>query len=259
MQSEIDVVTKYNNKYNISLPVYISEWASTCCAPFDGYDNEYAASYLIYAAMYFQKTLYPQQGDSILKWMSYWSISDVFEEAGFNSHEFNGLYGLQTIRGVAKPAFRAMEMLNKFGGNISYDAQIMTDGIAVDNNTVMIYCLKNDYNGDDNRYSVFVSNFNSQKLPIQSQDIEVYVNNEANMKLKSVMMYRIDGNNTNPIVAWKNMSSPEYPTQAQEDKINATSQLVGMNNVNWKVINATTTQFSFNVPIYGVVLLDLQY
>eukprot|EP01083_Nonionella_stella_P000787 2262_1 len=234
----------------------ISEWASTCCAPFDGYDTSYAAVYLIYVAKYFQERLYPKQEESILKWMSYWYVSDVFEEAGFNSNEFNGLYGLQTIRGVAKPAFRAMEMLNKFGGNVSYDARVISQDME-ENSTVLVYCLRND-NGKD-RYSVFVANFNSQKLQIEAYDMVIYVNNQKGKQLSDVRMYRIDGNNTNPIVAWKNMSSPLYPSQSQLKTINDTSQLIQMDDVNWKRINSTTNQITLNIPVYGVALLDLQY
>merc|ERR1712187_649911 len=105
--------------------------------------------------------------------MSYWSISDVFEEAGFNSNEFNGLYGLQTIRGVPKPAFRAMELLQMYAGKVSYDVDIWNADSNVDD-TVIVYCLS-DENGDG--YNLFVANFNSEALDIAPCNISIYVNN----------------------------------------------------------------------------------
>ena len=252
IQSEINIIESYNEKYNLALPAYISEYASTCCQPQTGYDDSYSAAFVVYTAQYLQQ-LFPKQKDSTLKWMSYWAISDVFEEPGFNSNEFKGLYGLQTMRGIAKPAYRAMELLGKFGGNVSYNASLMTQNIK--GNTVLVYCVKNRFS--ENRFSVFIANFNSAKLPIQANEVVVYVNN-VNRKLSKVSMYRIDGNNTNPVQTWKEMSSPMYPTLAQLQKINETSQLVAT-NVDYKVLNATTTQISLNVPVFGVVLLDLQY
>ena len=116
----IDIVKKYNNKYNKKLPLVISEYNSGCCmTPFDGGkfqndDNYYAAAFLIFWAKHLQ-ILFPDDDTRVLQWMSYWAISDVFEEGGFNSHEFNNLYGLQSIRGIRKPAFRAFELLEMYG------------------------------------------------------------------------------------------------------------------------------------------------
>ena len=74
--------------------------------------------------------------------------------------------------------------------------------------------IKNDYDGNGNRFSVFVSNFNSQQLPIQSYTVDIYINND-NGKCNGINGYRIDANNTNPVETWKEMGSPEYPSEAQ--------------------------------------------
>ena len=44
-----------------------------------------------------------------------WTISDVFEEGWLGGAPFYGGYGLLTVNGVAKPAYRAFEMLNTAG------------------------------------------------------------------------------------------------------------------------------------------------
>eukprot|EP01083_Nonionella_stella_P072022 193908_1 len=226
IQNAIHLVEEYNHKYQVELTSMISEYASTCCQPFDGYDDNYASSFLIYAGMYLQ-SLFPKQEESTLKWMSYWVISDVFEEHGFGSDEFNGVYGMQTIRGIAKPAFRAMELLQTFGGNASYPTTLMTESEA-QNNTVLVYTLRNNNAYNAQRFSIFISNFNSQALPIEAHHLHIYVN--SNVKLNDIVMYRIDSDHTNPVQIWKDMSSPTYPTDAELQKINDTSRLIAIHN-----------------------------
>ena len=245
----INIVESYNTEFQ-SIPAFISEYASTCCAGFQGYDNNYAAAFLIYMAQFMQSS-FPKQGDSTFKWMSYWAISDVFEELGWKSTEFSAYYGLQTIRGIPKPAFRAMELLQDYGGNMSYSTKPMT---SIVNNTVLVYTLNN---GEKNRFGVFVSNFNSQKLPIQQASVDIYISN-SNGGVKSVNGYRIDGNHTNPKSAWQSMGSPEYPTDEQLQKINRTSQLVA-SNVAYQQVNASTVKISLNLDKWSSIVLDVQY
>jgi len=123
------------------------------------------------------------------------------------------------------------------------------------NSTMIVYCLKNNEN--EYEYSVFVSNFNGLSLPIDAYDLTLHVKNEK-MKLRTAVMYRIDGDNTNPIMAWKNMSSPTYPNDAQLKQIDAASELTPL-SVDYNVLDLTTVEFTLSVPAYGVVLLDLQY
>ena len=248
IQNIINIIDQFNSKYNTNLPACMSEYASTCCAAKTEYDDSYAAAFLIYMAQFLQP-LFPKQGDSTFKFMSYWAISDVFEENGFLSNEFSGYYGLQTTRGTAKPAFRAMEALAKYGGNVSYESARMS---ATD--TVMVYTLNN---GEKDRFGVFISNFNSASLPIDALTVDVYINNDGG-SIKSMTSYRIDANNTNPMEVWKSMKSPEYPTTDQLKNIVAASQL-SVSNIAHKQINATTAQISMNVPVYGIVVLDIQY
>jgi xylan 1,4-beta-xylosidase len=47
--------------------------------------------------------------------MSYWTFTDIFEEAGPRSTPFHGGFGLINYQDIKKPAFRAYEYLNKLG------------------------------------------------------------------------------------------------------------------------------------------------
>src|SRR5260370_12952884 len=47
--------------------------------------------------------------------MSYWTLSDVFEEQGVVRRPFYGGFGLIAAGGIPKPAFNAFKMLHKLG------------------------------------------------------------------------------------------------------------------------------------------------
>ena len=91
--------------------------------------------------------------------------------------------------------------------------------------------------------------------------IKIYVNNyiDIDKDLSQVIMYRIDNDTTNPLETWIEMGKPEYPTMQQLNKLNESSQLIPMNNVNYTKVNDTTVMFDITLPIYGVVVIDLKY
>ena len=47
--------------------------------------------------------------------MSYWTFTDVFEEAGPSPAPFHGGFGLLNEQGIRKPAFYAYEYLGRLG------------------------------------------------------------------------------------------------------------------------------------------------
>ena len=256
LKSAVDLCEKYK------LPFWISEFNSGCCSnPFhDGFpnnDNYFSATFLMYMAKYLQP-LFVGGDERTFKFMSYWAISDVFEEAGFNSMEFHNLYGLQSIRGIKKPAFRSLELLNAFGSDIEYNSQLVQgNGLNVTNSTIQVYCLKNKNSND--RYGVFIVNWNNYGFPIYSQNVSIYINNiKDKSNLKTAILYRIDANHTTPLDAFKSMDSPKYPSQQELDMLEKASQVKAL-NISWKTINSTTIEFVLNMPSYSLAVLDLQY
>eukprot|EP01083_Nonionella_stella_P000610 1713_1 len=241
------------------LPIYISEWNSACCAneqgSFYNNDNYYAAAFLVFMVNHLQPLFV---GDSLLKWMSYWAVSDIFEEKGFISNEFCDYYGLTTTRGIRKPIFRAFELLQKYAKNAVFKyVAVNMDGTLVADNTVEMFVLKGSVEG---QFTVFISNWNLLNLNITQKELNVYVHNYVDEKqISAIVMYRIDDKHTNPLQTWRDMASPEYPTTEQLNKLNESSQLVPMYDVHYTQMNDTTVLLSIEMPIYGVAVLDLKY
>src|SRR5437660_4550765 len=49
---------------------------------------------------------------------SFWTVSDIFEENYFPSVPFHGGFGLLNLHGIAKPSYRAFELLHRLGAEL---------------------------------------------------------------------------------------------------------------------------------------------
>ena len=55
------------------------------------------------------------EASELVQGYSFWTFSDIFEENSFPSVPFHGGFGLLTIHGIAKPTYRAFELLHELG------------------------------------------------------------------------------------------------------------------------------------------------
>jgi xylan 1,4-beta-xylosidase len=101
-----------------NLPLYISEW-STAYTPADPVHDSYIS------AAYILSKLKATEG--LAQGMSYWTYSDLFEEAGPPPAAFYGGFGLVTRDGIRKPAFFAYKYLHALQGEtiVSSDPESM--------------------------------------------------------------------------------------------------------------------------------------
>lgn len=101
-----------------NLPLFITEW-STSYTPADPVHDSYLS------AAYILNKLKACEG--LAQGMSYWTYSDLFEEAGPPPAAFYGGFGLVTRDGIRKPAFFAYKYLHALRGEMipSTDAQSM--------------------------------------------------------------------------------------------------------------------------------------
>ncbi len=89
------------------LPLYITEW-STSYNPRDPvHDSHLSAPYIL-------EKLRATRG--LVQAMSYWTFSDLFEEAGPPPAPFHGGFGLMTREGIRKPAWFAYKYLAALRG-----------------------------------------------------------------------------------------------------------------------------------------------
>ena len=87
-------------------PVYYTEWNASSNPRDHLHDEPYAAAFVA-------KTLMETNG--LVEGYSFWTFTDIFEENYFPSIPFHGGFGLLNLHGIAKPVYRAYELLHKLG------------------------------------------------------------------------------------------------------------------------------------------------
>src|SRR5258708_3980040 len=86
-----------------TLPIHFTEW-STSYSPRDPVHDAY-----ISAAFILEKV---KRAEGLVASQSYWTYTDLFEEAGPPPTPFHGGFGLLNREGIRKPAFFAYKYLN---------------------------------------------------------------------------------------------------------------------------------------------------
>lgn len=100
------------------LPLFFTEW-STSYTPADPVHDSYISAPYILSKL--------KAAEGLAQGMSYWTYSDLFEEAGPPPAAFYGGFGLVTRDGIRKPAFFAYKYLHALQGQTipSSDRQSM--------------------------------------------------------------------------------------------------------------------------------------
>ncbi len=89
------------------LPLLITEWGPSYSSRDAVHDSYFQAVWLLEQI----KTIQPAP-----LFMSYWSLSDIFDEGGPQTKPFEGGFGIFNPQGIPKPTFFAMEYLHELQG-----------------------------------------------------------------------------------------------------------------------------------------------
>jgi xylan 1,4-beta-xylosidase len=91
------------------------------------YDNETQVTDTAYMGPYLANTI--RECDGLAEVMSYWTVSDVFEEQGVVKTPFYGGFGLLAERDIPKPAFNDFALLHRLGDtrlDVASDSVLVT-------------------------------------------------------------------------------------------------------------------------------------
>lgn len=145
--------------------------------------------------------------DGKVQMMSFWTFSDVFEEAGPSRRPFTGMYGLRAYGGINKPSFYAFALLHQLGderlANPSVHAIVTRTrdgGLAV-----AVWNLVDPGTHGATR---------TMRLAIQG------VQPDATLSIQ-----RVDDQYGNVLPIYQSMGSPQYPTPAQVKQMNEATAL----------------------------------
>jgi xylan 1,4-beta-xylosidase len=187
--------------------------------------------------------------------MSYWAISDVFDEGSYiinnNKVPFGQVFGLINYQGVPKATFNAFKMLHMMGTTRielkSSVASAESDGVdgfaTIDSNSsevaVMIY---NFYKSLGGQTAV--------------DNVALTVNNMPLPKGKvQVTHFRVDSTHSNAYAVWLQNGKPRSPSNDVWDKMRAASKLALLNPVDTIDFAGSAYTNSFTLPRQGLSLI----
>ena len=214
------------------LPLCYTEWNTSANEGDEFHDTPYSSALIV-------KTLIDNYG--YVDVYSFWTFSDLFEEHGQVRGEFRGGFGLQTIHGIPKPTYRALELMHQLG--CEQFPKVEEQG------TTGIFATS----GKDGEICIIAYNQEMLGKPISDQKIEINIKNTGNA---SATIQRVDDGHANAGKAWKEMGAPVYPSIRQVEELKRESTLCE------ETLEVIKTQegirLEFALPAYGVALIRLK-
>jgi xylan 1,4-beta-xylosidase len=215
------------------LPVYYTEWCTSSNPRDHFHDEPFAAAMIV-------KTVLEANG--LVDGYSYWTFSDIFEENYFPSVPFHGGFGLLNLHGIAKPAFRAFELLHAIGTELlplqgtheTVDAWLVRDATGV---------------------TVMLTNFALPRHDIFDQTVRITLRCERAPATISVR--RIDDEHANVKRHWLDMGSPEYLSTSALADLHAASAL-SIDTLPF-VMHASECQMDLNMPAQSVAAIRVTW
>lgn len=185
------------------LPLYITEW-STSYTPADPVHDSYVSAAYILSKL--------KACEGLAQGMSYWTYSDLFEEAGPPPAAFYGGFGLVTRDGIRKPSFFAYKYLHALSGETipSSDAQSMlsTNG---ENFTAVLWDFKTPDQG-----KVGDREFYTKLLPDHpAAPIDLKVTHLVPGRIYRLEVHRTGYDANDAYSAYLRMGAPKNLTQPQ--------------------------------------------
>jgi xylan 1,4-beta-xylosidase len=195
-------VDKVHNQIKASampeLPLIWSEFNAV-------YDNQAKVTDTAFMGPWLGDTI--RQCDGLTEMMSYWTLSDVFEEQGVIKKPFYGGFGLMAEGGIPKPVFNAFKLLHELGDRriaINSDSAIATRRA-------------------DGSVALAVWNLSLPDEPGRSRDITIDLKGMTGQH--QVVINDVDTEHGSPLPEYQAMGEPASPTAAQYAELKKAAQL----------------------------------
>jgi xylan 1,4-beta-xylosidase len=213
-------------------PLYYTEWSSSSNPRDHLHDEPYTAAVII-------KTMMEARG--LVQGYSYWTFSDIFEENYMPATAFQGGFGLLTLQGVAKPSYRAFEILHRLGLN-----ELPVDG---KHETVDLRVVRGSQT-----VTVLLTNHALPRHPIEAESVQVQLS--GLVAPKDVYIERIDDNHANAKRLWTEMGQPDLPTERQVEQLHIASQIV-REPLRWK-FEAGLLNLDVPLPPHAIAAITVE-
>jgi xylan 1,4-beta-xylosidase len=179
---------------------------------------------------------------SLVAGYSFWTFTDIFEENFMPATAFQGGFGLLTLQGVAKPAYRAFELLHRLGAELL--------AVTGKHTTVDAWAVRG-------RGAVVII-FTNHALPRHA-----IATHSVHFSLKSALrpvkmdVARIDDTHANAKRCWIELGRPTHPLPQQVEEMNVASRLV-REPLPW-AFEAGEIHFQLSIPPHGVAAITIEF
>jgi len=178
-----------------------------------------------------------------------------------NQPYFEGFRTLAT-NGVDKPVLNAFRMFGMLGnervevtstGALSSD-QIGKVGVQGRPDINAIAARK------DREVQVLIWNYHDDDIAAAIAPIDLTIAGlPSSIGRYLLEHYRIDTNHSNAFTAWKEMDSPQSPSPAQQERLEAAGQLQLLDSPSWKDMRGGVIRLEFNLPRQGLSLVRIAW
>jgi xylan 1,4-beta-xylosidase len=210
-----------------SLQLMWTEWNVPSYGDLDARDNWYVGPALA-------RDISECDGSADL--MSFWTFDDVFEEGGVPKDPFHGGFGLIASGRIKKPSFYDFSLMHELG----------TERLANPADNVLVTRRK------DGELVVAAWNLVAMDQLASGVPITLRLNFKGVPPGARIAIERVDDSHGNPMIAYRAMGSPHYPTEAQVAEMNKASALPAPQTakLNGGVLELT-------LPINGLAVVEV--
>ncbi len=188
--------------------IHLTEWSSTPSSRDATHDSVPAATYIVKANL---------ESAGLVDSLSYWTFTDIFEEAGAGATPFHGGFGLVNFQGIVKPAFHAYRYLDTLGEEKIADAP----GAIVTRHRV------------DGRLTALIYHYPPEMTltvpggsrAVAESNLRVGRPTELRLELNGLRagarfrMETLDAEHGNAVAAWDAIGHPDAPTREETAKL----------------------------------------
>jgi xylan 1,4-beta-xylosidase len=214
-------------------PVLYTEWSASSNPRDELHDDPYTAAFVAKTVL---------EVSPFVDCYSLWTFSDIFDENYFPSEPFQGGFGLLTLHGIPKPAYRAYQLLHRLGNE-----QLPVEG---SHETVDTWIARKD-----DSVTVFVTNFAFPRHPIENETVHVRLTNVP--QPRGAFVERVDSEHANAKALWQTMGKPTYLSGLQVERLIEASSLTA-EPFSWTYENGTL-HLDLDVPPLGVAAVTVEW
>ena len=183
------------------LPLYYTEWNISSNPRDPLHDEPFAAAFITRVVM---------EGLGLAQGYSFWTFSDIFNENYFPSVPFHGGFGILNLHGIAKPSYRAFELLHRLG------TELME--VHGTHETVDAWAVRKA-----GSITILMTNLAMPRHPVKKETVNFRLSGASSPR--AAFIVRIDEDHANPRKLWQKMGEPEYLSPLQVSQLEADSVL----------------------------------